>query len=80
MTTPMLENITSTVKSALNMASPNISLPKTYKQAAFKAQGAPLTVEEVELKMPEHGEVLVKVEACGVCHSDSFAQLNFMGG
>jgi Zn-dependent alcohol dehydrogenase len=67
MTTPTIESITSTVKSALNMA-PTVDLPKT------------LTVEEVELKLPEKGEVLIKVEACGVCHSDSFAQLNFMGG
>lgn len=73
-----LQNLTETVKSALNMA-PS-SLPKTFKQAVFKEKGAPLTVEEVELKMPQKGEVLVKVEACGVCHSDMFAQLNVMGG
>lgn len=72
-----LENLINTVKSTLNMGD---SLPKTFKQAVFKEKGAPLTVEEVELKMPEKGEVLVKVEACGVCHSDLFAQLNVMGG
>ncbi|ROV93945.1 hypothetical protein VSDG_06270 [Cytospora chrysosperma] len=56
-----------------------MTLPKTYKQAVFKEQGAPLTLEDVELKHPGPGEVLVKVEACGVCHSDMFAQLNFFG-
>jgi len=59
------------------MSSP---LPKTFKQACFKEKDAPLTIEEVDLKLPSSGEVLVKVEACGVCHSDTFAQKNFMGG
>ena len=57
-----------------------MSLPKTYKQAVFKEAGAPLTVEEAELTPPSKGEVLVKVEACGVCFSDMFAQQNIMGG
>lgn len=55
-------------------------LPKTFKQAVCKEQGAPLTIEEVELRMPEKGEVLVKVEACGVCHSDTFVSMNVFGG
>ncbi|KAI9655889.1 MAG: hypothetical protein M1831_004734 [Alyxoria varia] len=55
------------------------SLPKTYKQAVFKAAGQPLTIEEVALEAPKKGEVLVRVEACGVCHSDSFAQANGFG-
>jgi Zn-dependent alcohol dehydrogenase len=57
-----------------------MSLPKTFKQAVFKAARTPLTIEEAELKMPSKGEVLVKVEACGVCYSDMFAQNNIMGG
>lgn len=57
-----------------------MSLPQTYKQAVFKEQGAPLTVEDAELTPPGKGEVLVKVEACGVCFSDMFAQNNIMGG
>lgn len=32
--------------------------------------GAPLRVEEVELEAPRAGEVLVRVAAAGVCHSD----------
>jgi len=54
-------------------------LPKTFKRAAFKEQGGSLTVEEVELQLPEKGEILVKVQACGVCHSDVFAQDNVYG-
>ena len=33
-------------------------------------QGAPLSVEEVELEAPRTGEVLVEVKAAGVCQSD----------
>lgn len=34
------------------------------------ATSKPLSVEEVELDPPGHGEVLVKVAAAGLCHSD----------
>jgi Zn-dependent alcohol dehydrogenase len=57
-----------------------MSLPKTYKHAVFKQQGAPLVIEDAELSLPSKGELLVKVEACGVCFSDMFAQHNIMGG
>lgn len=57
-----------------------MTLPKTFKQAAFHSQGAALTIEDAELRLPGPGEVLVKVEACGVCFSDMFAQQNVMGG
>jgi hypothetical protein len=32
------------------------------------------------LKRPDANEILIKVEACGVCHSDVFAQENTFGG
>lgn len=57
-----------------------MTLPKTYKAAIFKEKGAPLTLEDVELKHPGAGEILVKVEACGVCYSDVFSQNNILGG
>lgn len=57
-----------------------MALPKTFKQAAFKEQDALLTLEEVDLQLPGRGEVLIKVEACGVCFSDEFAQQNALGG
>jgi alcohol dehydrogenase/propanol-preferring alcohol dehydrogenase len=34
--------------------------------------GAPLELHEREIPDPGRGEVRVKVQACGVCHSDSF--------
>ncbi|XXG97580.1 hypothetical protein Hte_003886 [Hypoxylon texense] len=57
-----------------------MSLPKTYKQAAFKALGEGLILEDASLKLPGSGEILVKVEACGVCHTDLCAQYNYLGG
>ena len=40
------------------------------KAAILREFKKPLTIEEVERPKPGAGEVLVKVEACGVCHSD----------
>ncbi|ORY10278.1 alcohol dehydrogenase [Clohesyomyces aquaticus] len=47
-----------------------MSLPKTYKVQVFEEKGQPLVLKEFELKPPQAGEVLAKVLACGVCHSD----------
>ncbi|KAI1139779.1 alcohol dehydrogenase GroES-like domain-containing protein [Hypoxylon sp. FL0543] len=57
-----------------------MALPKSYRQAAFKAPGGNLVIEEVPLELPGNGEILVKVEACGICHTDMFAQYNGLGG
>lgn len=55
------------------------ALPKTYKAAVFQKANDPLTIVDVELKMPKPGEVLVKVLAVGVCHSDSMVQDGILG-
>src|SRR4029434_1888112 len=34
--------------------------------------GAPLKVQEIELDEPRPGEALVRLEACGVCHTDLY--------
>lgn len=57
-----------------------MSLPQTFKQAVFQSVGTPLVIEEAPLTPPGPNEILVKVEACGVCFSDMFAQNNVMGG
>ncbi|KAK2039454.1 alcohol dehydrogenase GroES-like domain-containing protein [Colletotrichum somersetense] len=46
------------------------SLPKTYKAAVVESKSAPLKIVEQELEQPGPGLILVKVLACGVCHSD----------
>ncbi len=40
------------------------------KAALLRAPHEPMTIEEVELDPPGAGEVLVKLSATGVCHSD----------
>ncbi|KAK5456136.1 hypothetical protein LTS15_005455 [Exophiala xenobiotica] len=55
------------------------NLPKEYKAAVFEAKGEPLTFKQVPLELPKPGEVLVKVLACGVCHSDNAVQHGLFG-
>jgi Zn-dependent alcohol dehydrogenase len=38
--------------------------------AVLREFGAPLQIEEIDLEAPRHGEILVEIEAAGVCHSD----------
>src|SRR5262249_18706752 len=40
------------------------------KAAMLREIGKPLTIEDVPAPTPGTGEVLIKVDACGVCHSD----------
>ena len=40
------------------------------RAAVLHEVGAPLRVEELELEDPRAGEVLVRVQAAGICHSD----------
>jgi aryl-alcohol dehydrogenase len=42
--------------------------------AVFHALGAPFEVEEVDVDDPRAGEVLVRVVATGVCHTDALAR------
>ena len=42
------------------------------KAAVAWAPGKPLSIEEVDLEAPKRGEVLVKMIATGVCHTDAF--------
>lgn len=44
---------------------------KTRAAVAWKAN-SPLVIEEVDLQGPQHGEVLVRMVATGVCHTDLF--------
>ena len=45
----------------------------TMKAAVVRNFGKPLTIEDVPVPQPGLGEVLVKVKACGVCHTDLHA-------
>ena len=48
-------------------------MDKTMKAAVARAFGPPLAIEEVAVPRPGPGELLVKIEACGVCHTDLHA-------
>ena len=48
-------------------------MPRTMRAAVVRAFGQPLTIEEVPIPTPGPGEVLVKIMASGVCHTDLHA-------
>jgi alcohol dehydrogenase, propanol-preferring len=48
-------------------------MPSTMKAAVLHALKQPLSIEQVPVPEPGHGELLIKVTACGVCHSDLHA-------
>ncbi len=45
----------------------------------IQEQGGDFVLEEREVPQPGFGEVLVRVHACGVCHSDVFAKDGYPG-
>ena len=46
------------------------SFPMTTRTAVLYKPNTPFIVETLELEPPHRGEVLIKVAATGVCHSD----------
>jgi len=42
------------------------------RAAVLETFGEPLVVQDVEIAPPRRGEALVKVHACGVCHTDLY--------
>lgn len=45
------------------------------KAAIVRAPGAPFEIATCDLAEPQAGEVLVRVKACGICHTDLAVQL-----
>lgn len=41
--------------------------------AVVETFGSPLVIRELDIPTPGPGQVLVKTEACGVCHTDLHA-------
>jgi propanol-preferring alcohol dehydrogenase len=50
-----------------------IDPPGTYQAAVVPEFGSALTLKQVDLPALEPGQILVKVEACGLCHTDIHA-------
>ena len=48
-------------------------MAKTMKAAVVRAFGQPLAIDEVPIPRPGPGEILVKIMASGVCHTDLHA-------
>ena len=48
-------------------------MAKTMQAAVIVAFGQPLAFREYDIPSPGPGEILVKTEACGVCHTDLHA-------
>lgn len=46
------------------------TIPETMQAAVLVTPGQPLEVRRIRTPRPKSGEVLVKVTACGLCHSD----------
>jgi len=53
---------------------------KLMKAIQVKSQGADFELVQKEIPEPKDNEVLIKVEACGVCHGDSVAKEGHMPG
>ena len=47
-----------------------VAILSDFQRARPYAQSRPLSIEEIELEEPSYGEVLVRIESAGVCHSD----------
>ena len=45
------------------------------KAAVIKNTGDPYVIENVELDAPREDEMLVKIAACGICHTDELARM-----
>ena len=55
------------------------NIPKTRRAVVIEKKDAPWTIKELPVEEPKSGEVLIKVHACGVCHSDVFMQQGAFG-
>jgi len=45
-------------------------MPQTVRGVVARSKGAPVSIENVIVPDPGPGEAVVKVQACGVCHTD----------
>ncbi|MGB5219547.1 MAG: alcohol dehydrogenase catalytic domain-containing protein, partial [Polyangiales bacterium] len=50
------------------------------KAMVVREAGGPFELEERDIPAPGPGEVRIKVEACGICHSDAFVKFGQFPG
>jgi propanol-preferring alcohol dehydrogenase len=58
---------------AAGVSAESFAMPKLMKAAVVRSFGKPLTIEEIAIPTPGPGEVLVRIVATGVCHTDLHA-------
>lgn len=46
-----------------------MNIPKKMNATVRYEFDRPLQIEEIDVKLPEANQVLIKVVACGVCHT-----------
>ncbi len=49
------------------------------KAAVVRGQNQDFVIEERQIPSPGPGQIRIKVEACGICHSDAFVKYGAMG-
>ena len=45
-------------------------MPQTVRAVVAKTKGAPVEIVDIVIPDPGPGEVVVRIETCGVCHTD----------
>lgn len=55
------------------------ALPQTFKAAVLTGVNQKLEIKDVPMLEVKDGEILIKVHACGVCHSDAHVLHGDMG-
>lgn len=55
------------------MSAVSASLPSSFHAAVLRRFGEPLVIERLAMPEPGPDQVLIRVRACGVCHSDLHA-------
>ncbi|KAJ3499443.1 hypothetical protein NLG97_g333 [Lecanicillium saksenae] len=56
-----------------------MELPKSYFACVLHRPGDDWSLQEVELKPPQPGEILIKIRCCGFCHTDLSTQAGHLG-
>src|SRR6201746_956701 len=46
------------------------AVPQQVKGVVARSKGAPVSIEDILVPDPGPGEVVVAIQACGVCHTD----------
>jgi hypothetical protein len=47
---------------------------KAMKAAQVQQKGGEFVIVDIDKPSPKENEVLIKIEACGICHSDAFVK------